>query len=186
MNYMFGGSFDPFTKAHLFIVEFLLKNYLTEETDKLYIVPNGNHYHFNDKELTSFKIRKEMIDSCVKSSKVEVLDIEDSDSFNGIYQTLRKLNHPIYVIGSDLLYTITTWKEAESLLKENHFLIIPRENYLVNEAFLKDHFLNKFKNHFKTADIILPNISSSRFRKEKMKDDLPANVLKVIQKYQLY
>ena len=101
---MLGGSFNPPTIAHLAMVEYLLKN-----TDKeIWIVPNGDLYH--RKSLAPFPQRVTMLKLMFgNSERVKILEIENQGIFQGTYQTLRKLKHPLFVLGADSLKDLPTW-----------------------------------------------------------------------------
>lgn len=188
MKMMFGGSFDPFTNAHKEIVDYILQNHLKNPDDVLYIVPNGDDYHFGNKQLTPFLLRKEMIAACIQSPKIHILDIENKMSFTGIYQTLRMLEHPVYIIGSDLLYSINNWKEPQILLEENQFLVLMRYGYDAMKAF-ELPLLSQFRDKFILTTKEIMNISSSKVRNlpiTMIKEYVPAPVHELIAKYQLY
>ena len=76
---------------------------------------------------------------------IKVLDIEQTKEFNGIYYTLKELDNPTYIIGSDLLYTLPIWKKSEELIAENCFYVIERENYKL-DIINNDELYEKYKN----------------------------------------
>ena len=183
--YMFGGSFDPVTNAHVELIRYVISRINPE--DIIYVVPNGDGYNFGGKNLTPFKIRKEMLEEAFKefTKNVVILDVENTDRFDGIYQTLRKLNHPKYIIGSDLLYSISQWKSAETLLKENSFLVINREDYSAN-ILNTDLLLNRFIDKFEVTDYTIGNVSSTLVRSLGKLEYTTEGVRRIIKKYHLY
>lgn len=185
MKYLFGGSFDPITKAHEEIINYLLKNILKGD-DLLYILPNGDDYHFLGKELTPYTIRKKMIESVINDERVVISDLLNKNSFSGVYQILRELEHPIYVIGSDLLSTITTWIEPEILIKENKFLVIERSDFSIKKYFIENELLKKYKMNFIITDIIMENISSSDVRLNNNFNNVSKKVYEIIVSNNLY
>lgn len=185
MNYLFGGSFDPVTIAHEQIIQYLLNNILKED-DNLLILPNGDDYHFNGKLLTNYNIRRQMLESVTKDHRYHIIDLLNEQKFMGIYQILEKLNHPIYVIGSDLLETISTWIEPIRLLENNQFLVINREGYDVNQYFNGDSLLRKYQKHFILTDLTIANISSSNIRNHQLFTQVSANIYQIIVKNNLY
>lgn len=185
MTYLFGGSFDPITIAHEEIINFLLKNILKED-DQLYILPNGDDYHFLGKELTPYKIRKKMINAVINDQRVIISDLLNKNSFSGVYQILRILNHPIYVIGSDLLSTITTWIEPEILLMENKFLVIERKDFPINKYFEENKLLKKYQANFIITDLSIENISSSDVRLNNNYNNISKKVYEIIVNHNLY
>lgn len=185
MEYLFGGSFDPVTIAHEKIIKYLLNNILKKD-DKLYLLPNGDDYSFNGKKLTNYSIRKTMLESIVSDKRVEISDLLNINSFNGVYQVLETLNHPIYVIGSDLLATITTWINPAQLISENRFLVINRVGYNALEYLEKNELLKKHKANFVITDLIIENISSSEIRNGKKYSNVSKNIYDIIVKNNLY
>lgn len=185
MEYLFGGSFDPVTIAHEKIINYLLNNVLKKD-DKLYLLPNGDDYSFNGKKLTSYSIRRKMLETIVNDKRVIISDLLNVNSFNGVYQILETLNHPIYVIGSDLLETITTWINPEKLISENKFLVINRTSYNANEFLEKNELLKKYKKNFVLTDLTIENISSSETRKEKKYSNVSKNIYDIIVENNLY
>lgn len=182
--FMFGGSFDPVTIAHENIIKTIIDEF--GNNTLVYIVPNGDSYHFDSKHLTPFDIRKEMLQEAFfeYSKNIVISDVEQKEEFIGIYQTLEDLNHPIYIIGSDLLYTLPRWKNFDELMSKNKFYLIERMGYSLDE--LNKDPLNKYKDHFIISNHKFDNISSSNFRKNLDKDIVSKEVKKVINKYHLY
>lgn len=185
MTYLFGGSFDPITIAHEKIINYLLTNVL-EKNDLLYILPNGDDYHFLGKKLTNYEIRKEMINAIITDKRVIVSDLLNIRSFSGVFQILRELNHPIYVIGSDLLSTITTWIEPEVLIKENKFLVIERVGYASKKYLSENSLLKKYKSNFILTNFFIEDISSSDVRLKNKFNNVSQNVYEIIRKNNLY
>ena len=118
------------------------------------------------------------------SKNIVISDVEQKEEFIGIYQTLEDLNHPIYIIGSDLLYTLPRWKNFDELMSKNKFYLIERMGYSLDE--LNQEPVNKYKDHFIISNHKFDNISSSNFRKNLEKDIVSKEVKKVINKYHLY
>lgn len=186
-TYLFGGSFNPITKAHVEIIEYLSK------LGKVIIVPNGDKY--NLKELMSFEHRKKMI--MLEVSKLEyfervfISEFEKSTLYKGSIETLRYYNHPVMVIGDDCLLTLHNWINASSLVSENNFLVITRkydvktlEDYILNQEILKE-----YKDHFKVVELLedkLKQVSSSSYRLDNNKDALTNDVLEYIKNNKLY
>ncbi len=185
MTYLFGGSFDPVTLAHEKIIAYLLEKVLTSD-DLLYLLPNGDDYHFRGKVLTSYKIRKEMLDAVITDKRVVILDLLNERSFAGVYQILEELNHPVYVIGSDLLSTITEWLEPVKLIAENRFLVINREGFKVETYFKENPLLKKYRLNFNITTLTVANYSSSSVRNNNDFNQVSKNIYEIIVKNNLY
>lgn len=178
----FGGSFNPPTKAHMAIIDYLSKRY-----QKVIIVPNGDQY--NRKELIPFKERVAMLNLMLKGyNNVVISDYEtNNDTFLGTVQMLRALNHPLFVIGADSLLTIKTWIKYEELIKENHFLVFPRAQINPTSILENDSFLRNYRNHFQIVkDFKELNMSSSDYRYYYSREILTEEVLKYIKDNNLY
>ena len=184
--FMFGGSFDPVTKAHVEVIKHVVEKY-REDDILIYIVPNGDVYNFGGKELTLFIDRKEMLEIALQKYQkvIKVLDIEQVNEFKGIYYTLQELDNPYYIIGSDLLYTLPVWKKAEELISENKFYLIERENYNL-DILSTDKMLSKYRENFIISNFKLPDISSSKIREGKTIDDVPEGIKDYILEKNLY
>lgn len=186
-TYLFGGSFNPVTKAHTNII-----NYLSTLGDVI-VVPNGNKY--NLKELMGYNHRIKMlkleINKLEYSERVRISDFEKSSLYKGSIETLRYYNHPVMVIGDDCLLTIHTWINSSKLIEENRFLIITRNNTKANleEYISKQEILSNYRDHFTVIELFdedIRTLSSSSYRYNKNKDVLSDDVLKYIKNNKLY
>ena len=181
---IYGGAFNPPTLAHLQIGEYLLNKY---KNLKLIYLPTNSFY--NKDGLESFKNRFCMTKLLVKGlgRRVRVSAYEGkAHKFNGTYHTLIHFKHPYFVIGADSLAKISEWIEAEKLISENRFIVIPRQNYNI-EDIMKQDILIKYKDHFIIENDFLENdISSTTYRNEKRHDLITKEVANYIEKKGLY
>lgn len=186
-TYLFGGSFNPVTKAHYQIIEYL------SSRGNLIIVPNGDRYEL--KSLVSFDFRKKMLEVELRKLstyyQIEISEFEKSSFYKGTIETLRYYNHPIMVIGDDCLFKLDTWIKAETLVKENKFLVITREEEInkINEYILNNSLLKKYVNHFIVVDILdqtIKNLSSSDYRNNNNMNNISEEVLRFIENNKLY
>lgn len=186
-TYLFGGSFNPITKAHAKIIEYL------STLGSVIIVPNGDKY--NLKDLMSFDHRKKMIELELSKMKyherVTISLFEKSTLYKGSIETLRYYNHPIMVIGDDCLLTLHNWINAESLVKENNFLVITRNH---NKDDLvsyieKQEILKAYKDNFKVIELLdedTRQMSSTSYRSTNNQDVISLEVMKYIKNNNLY
>ncbi|HHU80815.1 MAG: nicotinate (nicotinamide) nucleotide adenylyltransferase [Bacilli bacterium] len=182
MRVCFGGSFNPPTKAHLAIIDYLAKRY-----QEVIIVPNGNSYE--RKELIPFKLRVAMLKLMIHGyNNIVISDYEmKNDVFLGTVMMLRHFNHPLFVIGADNLLTIKTWINYDDLIKENHFLVFPRNQIDAQSIIQNDSFLKQYQNHFQIiTDFEQIEISSTEYRNNLNEDLLTKEVLKFIKENNLY
>lgn len=180
MNIIYGGSFNPPTKAHKEIIDKLKSKFNPEN---IIIIPTGDSYTW--KEVISFKDRYNM--ACIAFKDEIVLDIEQENVYKGTLNTLRYLSKSYkdlyFVMGADNLIQIKKWINYEDLLKEFNFIVLKRNDIDI-ESFL-DKELKEFKNKFKFIDF-KNDLSSSLFRTSKDKNIVDSNVYEYIKINKLY
>ena len=192
---MFGGSFNPPTKAHMYLAKETIKKY---NLDKLVFVPVSNRY--NKKDLADEKHRYNMLDLlCSKYEKIDVSDIEFSIKENlsaiDIFKILSekyKKDELYFIIGMDNLEKIHTWKDWETLISSYKFIVLERGNVLVkdfvkNSLLLKNYKINinSIKNQKKvdcSATYIRENIENW----EKVKNYISKKIYKYIKENNIY
>lgn len=179
---LFGGSFNPPTIAHFEIIKYLSKNY-----DEVLVLPNGDSYSFAGKVLDSFKHRVTMLNLMTQYlPNVKVLELENDKEFLGTYYTLRVLNHPTFVLGADCISKLHLWKHFDELMEENKFIIFNRGDSEVLLLIKSNENVNKYVDKFEVVDLIVPNVSSTEFRKTLNKDIVCEEVYDYIIKNELY
>jgi len=188
-NVAFGGSFNPPTIAHLE----LIKKILTFNPSKIILIPNGDDYIFDniDKGLAKFKDRVKMCEllfSDISFKNYEISEIENSHHFLGTFSSLRDLNHPTFIIGDDCLLSFKRWKNYETLLKENNFIVFTRslskcelEKYILNDVLFKN-----YTQHFAFIEVNFKEISSTNYRISHNNLLIPYEIDKYIKENNLY
>ena len=179
---LFGTSADPPTIGHKKILEELSKIYSLTIT---YASSNPQKKHNVDisfrslllKTLTDDLGNPKIIFNQELSSKWA---IESIKKCKNIYE----LNNLDFVIGSDLILDIFSWKNFDKIIKEVSFFIIEREGYPVKRSTLK--ILRDNKVNFKISTLNIPNISSSMIRLNTNYSDLPKSILDIVKKNNLY
>lgn len=188
---IFGGSFNPPHNMHFNIAQELIRlNYV----NKVIFVPTGNRYSKPD--LLDSKYRLDMLKIiCRKSDKLIVSDFETQNNFVYTYETLDyfKSIYPddeiFFVLGTDNLVELKTWKKSDYLLSQFKFLVIKREGQNIDEVI---NSFGKYGNNIIVTTIPMVNISSTIIRKmlKENKDDvhifLDDKVIKYIYKNNLY
>ena len=158
---LLGGSFDPPHLGHVCIALSLLSN---GATDEVWVLPCANHPHAKDLQPLHHRVHMCELAFRHLAAKVKVLPIEKFlpiPSFTA--QTLKHLmslypqTHFDWIIGTDLIEQLPTWKDAAWLKENAYFSIIGREGYTVTEQ------VNGFqiKRYF---GIEIPNIASHNLR----------------------
>lgn len=170
---VFGGSFNPPLNSHFSLAEQIINEY--ENIEKVMFLPVNSKY--NKSGLISNEHRYNMLKLvCDKNKDFILSDLELKQEVQfSTYETLNLLqkdfpNHKLcFVIGTDNLKTISTWRTVDILLSEFTFLILERDEDNVDEIINNDEFLLKYKNSFvKLKQNIRSNLSST-FVREKIK-----------------
>lgn len=182
MILIYGGAFNPPTKAHYLIAEKLIEKY---NPTSFYFLPVGMKY--NKGELASFNDRYNMCSILANKLNCLVSDKENVDKYEGTYYTLKefkKIDEDVrFIMGADNLSYLHNWIMAKNLVKEFKFIILERSKFDVIK-YLKEHFCD-YLEHF---DIISFSsmVSSSKFRVKKDKALVLDDVYEYIVKNNLY
>ncbi len=184
-----GGSFNPPTKAHLEMIKII--NQFNPK--KIIIIPNGDNYHlsYSDKTLDFFDERVKMCEAMIKDSNLgncEILRLENKHAFKGTYYTLKELNHPAFILGSDCLFDFPKWQHYEELVRDNYFIVFSREKNIkkMMEFIKTEKVLSKYKNNFMFINLNMRQISSTTFRQKLDKKMLSDSVFSYIAEHNLY
>ncbi len=182
MLIIYGGSFNPPTKAHLELVNIIKYNF---KGAKIVIVPVSNKNYTWKTNLASDEDRLQML-------KLEFPDLLISDyemknkEYQGTYKLLsdfKEYDDDIYfLIGSDNLVQMPLWLNFEKLIKEFKFIVVKRPTDDID--FTK---FGSYKENFKVIEMH-NEISATKVREnvEKHKDWLSLDVYNYIKKHKLY
>ncbi len=130
---IYGGTFDPFHKAHRRIVKQVLK---TGVIDKLYVIPAGTPPHKGRRDVSFSTYRYKMAQLALAGyPAVEVSDFEiRQEGRSYTIETVRHFRNQVahvdeeifLVLGSDSFMQIETWREFSKLLRETTLLVARR------------------------------------------------------------
>ena len=193
---IFGGAFNPPINSHVFLAEQIIEK--LNNVEKLIFVPVSTKY--KKQELIEDKHRLNMLKIiCSKEEKMEVSDIEiKSEKQLYTIQTLNyfkdvyKNNQIYFVMGTDNLKELETWKEPEVILKNYKIIVLEREEYNLEEIIDSNKLLKKNKNSIiKIKEIEKIFLSSTMIREkikkgESIKEYIDNDVLEYIRKNGLY
>ena len=180
MNIVYGGSFNPPTRAHKFIIDRLFTIF---RPDNIIVVPTGNSY--GKAGLIEFEHRYNM--AKLLDNRIIVSRLEDRSEYLGTYNLLKELSTEYrdlyYVIGSDNLKKLDTWIDYKNLLHDFKFIVFNRYGLdltdIINEKY------PEFKNNFVIVELNL-EVSSSDFRNNKNRDVITDEVYNYIVENKLY
>ena len=179
---LFGTSADPPTIGHEKILEELSKIYSYTFT---YASNNPQKKHKEDISIRSLLL-KTLIEDLDDPKIIFNQKISSQWAIESIKKckTLYKIDTLDFVIGSDLITNIFSWKNFEQIIKEIKFFIIVREGYTINSNTLLK--LNHHKVNFQISTLDIPNISSSMVRVNSSYSDLPRSLLEIVNTNNLY
>ena len=179
---LFGTSADPPTIGHKKILEELSKIY---DFTISYVSNNPNKKHKED-----ISIRSHLLKTLIEDLDNPKILFNQRLSSKWAVESIKKckkiyeFNNLDFVIGSDLIKDIFSWKNFDKIIKEVSFFIILREGYPVESNTLK--MLETYKVKFKISTIKIPNISSSKFRLNFNYSNLPTSLIDIVKKNNLY
>ena len=126
-----GGSFDPITKGHIDIAQYVLKN---SDMEEIWLSPCGGHLQKGTK--ASGPNRLEMCDLAIANTiniyvcKYEVEHLLDGSAYKFIKSLKELWKDEIdfhYIIGMDNVYNFNTWRKPEELKSIAKFIVVPRK-----------------------------------------------------------
>ena len=193
---VFGGCFNPPLNSHFSLAEQMIAEY--PEIEKIIFVPVNSQYEKID--LIENEHRYQMLKAvCDKNEKFEVSRIEiDSERQLYTVETLHRIQEEYtdyevaFLIGSDNLKTLDTWKKVDELTRDFKMYILERDNDCMEEIIENNELLKKHRQAFiKAKDTVKSNLSST-FVREKIKAGksirylTPDEVISYIKEHQLY
>ena len=183
MIIIYGGAFNPPTKAHYLIAKKIIDKF---NPDTFYFLPVGSRY--NKKGMADYESRFNMTKIMADKFKSAIVSRkENEESFRGTYYALKDFslidNDLYFVMGADNFDYLDNWIMADNLIKEFKFIILTRKGYDVDK--LIEEKYKEHKNNFTIVEFDLP-ISSTNFRINKEKDILLDEVYEYILENDLY
>jgi len=188
MKIVFGGAFNPVTKAHILVCKYIMTKV---DADEFIFLPVSNAY--TKSELASNHHRVNMLNLVIKGLekvKISKLEIDDSD-YLGTYQSLIRLSDNndceiSFVIGADNLYNMHKWINIEGILSEFKIIVLGRNKIDIETAIDSNQILKKHKNNFIVLNDFVVDISSTGFRSTFDKTQVDEEVYKYIIENGLY
>ena len=172
---IFGGSFNPPLNSHLELAKQVIKNLCNIE--KVIFVPVSTKYNRKN-NLTEDAHRYKMLKlMCNGEEKLEVSDVELS--YGRQLYTIETLDifkneYPEYdiyfIMGTDNLKDLHTWKEPERILKNYKIIVLERNEDNLEKIIEEDKLLRDNKKALIIAKKIKPIKLSSTIIREKIKN----------------
>lgn len=191
-----GGTFNPPHNGHLYLAKKIKDEF---SLDKVILLPNGQPPHKNG--LASAKDRAEMIKLLIDGENgIELSDIELKRS-GTVYtvDTLTELSkiydkkELFYLIGSDTLFVVDTWKNFTMVAKLTQFICLNRPGSEVGLKNRAELLKKKFDAEIFLSEYSGPDISSTQIRDyaktentEALKELLPESLIRYILDNKVY
>lgn len=179
---VFGGSFDPIHNGHILLAEAARKEF---KLDKIIFVPAKQPPHKRSRALSPDKDRLQMLIMALEpypSFEISYFEIKKK-STTYTYQTVRYFKTKYsdskfyFIMGSDSLCEIRTWKKWLTLTKSCEFITGKRSGVMLNGRL-------PYIQSAKFVTVKIPKVSSSSIR-ERVKRGMPIQQLvpKPVKKY---
>ena len=92
----------------------------------------------------------------------------------------------MFVVGGDMLVSFETWYRAEELMKLIPFIAFKRCDIDDTEFLECVNDFSKLGMNLTIKEELIPNVSSSEFRKSTLKELLPENIFNFIKERGIY
>lgn len=168
---VFGGSFNPPINSHFSIAQQVLNEY--EQVDKIIFIPVNKKYEKDG--LVENEHRYNMLKLVTDKNENFIVSNIDMNGIRSLYtiETLEEIQKQYqdknvwFLIGSDNLKELHTWKRAEELVSKYKILVMERNEDKISEIIEGDELLNCYKeNVIKLNDEIRSNYSSTYVRSQ--------------------
>ena len=179
---LFGTSADPPTIGHKKILEELSEIY------SLTITYASNNPQKKHKEEIS--IRSLLLKTLINDLNNPKIIFNQKLSSKWAIESIKKCkksyetNQLDFVVGSDLIPEIFSWKNFDKMIKEVNLFIIERKGYPIESKTLK--MLETKRVKFEISKLNIPNSSSSMIRLNSKNSNLPESLVDIVKNKNLY
>ena len=164
---IFGGTFNPPTRAHLDIATEALY-YL--DAEKVLFVPVSDLYKKDDVEISYHRVN--MLNLAIGNFRRLEIDFTEVDAvkLTYTYETVEKIKSQyqdkelFLLIGADNLEDFKNWKNQRSIMENCSLLVVNRNNSSIDEIIESNEILTEFKDKVIEAPIEENGISSTEVR----------------------
>lgn len=183
-----GGTFNPPHCGHLSIAKDLLEEF---SLDEILFLPAGVPPHKQNIDVASGEHRLKMLElltSVLPQARVSALELE-REGVTYTVDTLRALDRTAaeyyYIIGTDTLFQLTSWRSSEEVFRLTQFLCVPRPGEHAEEVAQRAEAL--MREHGAVIHLsksVGPDISSTMIRERlRQKQSLAGLVPAEIEEY---
>ncbi len=188
---IFGGTFNPFHIGHFEMLKALQND---NNIDEIWIMPDKIPPHKECDFLASDQDRIEMcriVADDFNKTKLCLVEFErEGKSYTYDTVVFLKEKYPqkdfVFVCGGDMLVYFDKWYRYEELMKLIPFIVFKRTDTDQNEFSLCVDKFSKMGMDITVKLEIIPNVSSTEFRKNNLKELLPEKVFDYIRERGIY
>ena len=179
---LFGTSADPPTSGHKKIIQELSKKY------KLVISYASNNPSKNHTENLFF--RSLLLEKLVCDFNRPHIIFDQNLSSPWAITSIKRCKVKYFpdqidfVIGSDLISEMFSWRNINQIIEEVKLIIIPREGYPIEEENLIK--IKEKNGYFEVSDMKIPKVSSSMIRENSEHFGLPQSLISIVKDNNLY
>lgn len=154
---IFGGTFNPLSKAHGDILKLVAKKL---NAYKLILLPTDTSFlkewkNYNSLNILSTSLRLEILNEFkTRNKNVEISTIEIEKLTSKTYLSLKYLqniykdSNLYFILGSEKLNELERWYEIDNLLKEFKIVVVKRNNDDIDSLIKDTKLVNKYKDRF--------------------------------------
>ncbi len=171
---VYGGSFNPILYSHLSLAQHVVNEY--SEVQSVIFVPVNSKYDKTGLE-SNFHRYKMVEQAIAGNEKFTLSDIEmQIEEPVYTFQVLEEIQkqypeHDIwFLLGTDNLKLLKTWKQAEFLVNHYHFLVLERGEDQLEEILQADAFLKENQQAFIKVKNRTPNYMSATIVRGMIKE----------------
>ena len=182
-----GGTFNPVHIGHLTIAQMVHEQL---ELDKVIFVPSNLPPHKSSKRVVSSKDRCHMLRLAIKgNSRFDISDFEvkkrgksfSIDTVSYLRDRYPRGTKLFFIIGSDLLEALHTWKRIDEILKIATFVAVNRPGYKEKKSKIPVKSMTTAGLHT-SSSYVRQRITSGK----TVQYLVPDNILKYIKQKKLY
>lgn len=132
---LFGGTFNPIHLGHLRLAEDVREEFVLE---RVVFIPANMPPHKEVHQDAGPSHRCAMVKRAIEGNSYFLCDDVELkrggvsytiDTINYVYEKYRFREKPFFIIGSDLLREIDTWKDIERIKEKVNFIVLLREDW---------------------------------------------------------
>ena len=133
---LIGGTFNPIHMGHLLIGEFIREEW---NLDRIIYIPSANPPHKTGGEVVDAGSRMKLVELAIRDNPYfQLSDVEfRREGYSYTIDTIREMSieYPYeklyFIIGTDTLFELETWKQFKEIAKEIEFVMYGRGTHSV-------------------------------------------------------